>query len=198
MQEEELNPDPFRQFGKWFEDARASGEPMPEAMALATVSAEGAPSVRLVLFKGLHREGFEFFTNFDSRKGLELEANPRAAAVFWWERLRRQVRIEGRVEKVEAERADEYFRTRPRGSQIGAWASHQSRVIPDRAHLKLRVQAIEAKYRGREVPRPPFWGGFRLVPDNMEFWHGQASRLHDRLRYRRSADNSWVLERLAP
>jgi pyridoxamine 5'-phosphate oxidase len=193
-----LGPDPLREFEKWFEAARASGEAMPEAMALATASPAGVPSVRMVLFKGIHEGGFEFFTNFHSRKGREMEANPRAAVVFWWERLRRQVRVEGRVEKMGAEQADEYFRTRQRGSQLGAWASRQSSVISDRADLEQTVQALQARYRGREVPRPPFWGGFRLLPDIMEFWHGRENRLHDRFRYRRSEDRGWLVERLAP
>jgi pyridoxamine 5'-phosphate oxidase len=198
IQERELDVDPLRKFEKWFDNARASGEALPEAMALATASPAGIPSVRMVLFKGIYAGGFEFFTNFQSRKSQEMEANPRAAIVFWWQRLQLQVRCEGRVEKVEAARADEYFRTRPRGSQIGAWVSHQSQVIPDRAHLERRAQAFEKTYSGLQVPRPPFWGGFRLIPDNMEFWHGQANRLHDRFRYRQSGTQEWVLERLSP
>ncbi len=198
IQDEELDPEPLLEFGKWFEKARESGEPLPEAMALATASPAGVPSVRMVLFKGINKGGFEFFTNFNSRKGRELEANRSASIVFWWERVQRQVRVEGRVQRVEEEQADQYFRTRPRGSQLGAWASRQSQVIPNRADLEDRVQALEVKYRGQEVPRPPFWGGFRLVPDSMEFWHGQADRLHDRLRYRRSNDGRWIIERLAP
>ena len=198
IQERELDPDPLREFQKWFDKARASGEAMPEAMALATATPAGVPSVRMVLFKGIDKEGFEFFTNFQSRKSRELDANPRAAIVFWWERLQLQVRAEGRVEKAEAARADEYFRTRPRGSQIGAWVSHQSQLIPDRACLQRRAQELEKTYSGLEVPRPPFWGGFRLIPDSMEFWHGRANRLHDRLRYRQSGTREWVLERLSP
>jgi len=196
--DEEMDQDPLLEFERWFEKARASGEALPEAMALATASPAGVPSVRMVLFKGINKGGFEFFTNFNSRKGRELEANPFASIVFWWERLRRQVRVEGRVQKVEEEQADQYFRTRPRGSQLGAWASRQSQVIPNRADLENRAQALEVKYRGREVPRPPFWGGFRLIPDSMEFWLGRADRLHDRLLYRRSKDDRWILERLDP
>ena len=198
IQERELDGNPLREFEKWFDKARASGEALPEAMALATASPAGIPSVRMVLFKGIYEGGFELFTNFQSRKSQEIEANPRAAIVFWWPRLQLQVRCEGRVEKVEAARADEYFRTRPRGSQIGAWVSHQSQVIPDRAYLQRRAQAFEKTYSGLQVPRPPFWGGFRLIPDTMEFWHGQANRLHDRFRYRQSGTQGWVLERLSP
>ncbi len=196
--DEEMDQDPLLEFWRWFEKARASGEALPEAMALATASPAGAPSVRMVLFKGINNGGFEFFTNFDSRKGRELEVNSLASIVFWWERLRRQVRVEGRVQKVEEEQADQYFRTRPRGSQIGAWASRQSQAIPNRADLEARVRALEVEYQGREVPRPPFWGGFRLIPESMEFWQERADRLHDRLRYRRSMDDRWILERLDP
>ncbi len=198
VQDEELDRDPLLEFEKWFKKARLSGEAFPDAMALATASSAGVPSVRMVLFKGINKGGFEFFTNLNSRKGRELEANPLASIAFWWERLQRQVRVEGRVQKVEEEQADQYFATRPRGSQIGAWASRQSQVIPNRADLEARVRALEVKYQGSEVPRPPFWGGFRLIPDSMEFWLGRADRLHDRLRYRRSTDDHWILERLDP
>jgi pyridoxamine 5'-phosphate oxidase len=194
----DLNPDPLRQFENWFDEALAAGEALPEAMALATASHDGVPSVRMVLFKGLSDAGLEFFTNFNSRKCLEMNANPRVAVVFWWQKLRRQVRWEGTVEKLNAKRSDEYFRTRPRGSQIGSWASRQSQVIADRKELEERLRDCETKFRGREVPRPPFWGGYQLIPSSVEFWQERSDRLHDRLRYRRAEDGIWIIERLSP
>jgi pyridoxamine 5'-phosphate oxidase len=193
-----LDPNPLRQFEKWFNEALTGGETAPEAMALATASPAGIPSVRMVLLKGVHKAGFEFFTNFDSRKSHELKGNPHAAVVFWWRNLQRQVRAEGSIEKIDSEEADEYFRTRPRGSQIGAWASRQSQVISGRAELEKRVRDYEIKFSDREVPRPPFWGGFRLIPSSIEFWEERPDRLHDRLLYRISADRIWLLERLSP
>jgi len=198
MRKADLDPNPFRQFEKWFDEARAGGESLPEAMALATASLSGHPSVRMVLLKGIHKEGFEFYTNLISRKSQELEENPRAALVFWWSQLQRQVRAEGIIERIDSKDADEYFRNRSRESQIGAWASRQSQQIPDREELERCVQEYEKKLAGREAPRPPFWGGFRLIPENIEFWQEQTARLHDRLLYRRSADQDWILERLAP
>ena len=161
------DPDPLRQFENWLDEALAAGEALPEAMALATASPDGVPSVRMVLFKGLSTAGLEFFTNYSSRKCIEMDANPHAAVVFWWEKLRRQVRLEGIVEKLDAKKSDEYFRTRPRGSQISAWASRQSQVIADRKELEELVSDAEVKFRGREVLRPPFWGGYRLIPSSM-------------------------------
>jgi len=198
MRKKDLDPDPLRQFEKWYGEALASGYGLPEAVALATASSGGVPSVRMVLFKGISKEGLEFFTNYNSRKGREIRSNPQAAMVFWWERLHRQVLLAGRVEKVETKRSDDYFATRPRGSQIGAWASGQSQVISGRQELKLRADFFRAKYRGRKVPRPPHWGGFRLIPYSVEFWQARVNRLHDRLRYRRSLNRNWILERLAP
>jgi pyridoxamine 5'-phosphate oxidase len=198
MRKVDLDPNPFRQFEKWFDEARAGGEASPEAMALATTSLAGYPSVRMVLLKGIQKGGFEFYTNLKSRKSGELEENPRAAVVFWWSHLRRQVRAEGLIQRIDSKDADEYFRTRPRDSQIGAWASRQSQQIPDREELERCVQEYENKLAGREVRRPPFWGGFRLIPESIEFWQQQPARLHDRLLYRRSADQGWLLERLAP
>jgi pyridoxamine 5'-phosphate oxidase len=198
MRQKELDPNPLRQFERWFEDAIASGEPFPEAMALATASLEAIPSVRMVLFKGIREGGFEFFTNLKSRKGRELESNPNAAAVFWWQRSKRQLRLEGSIEKLSTARAEQYFRTRQRGSQIGAWASMQSQVISGREELESRVRTFEKTNRGRKVTCPPFWGGFRLIPSAMEFWQERENRLHDRFRYRYADGERWIMERLAP
>jgi pyridoxamine 5'-phosphate oxidase len=157
MRKSEMDPDPIKQFEKWFNEAQASGIIAPEAMALATATPEGRPSVRMILLKGIRKGGFEFYTNLESRKGRELESNPRASILFWWNPLRWQVRVEGIIEKIDSEEADAYFQTRPRGSQIGAWASPQSRPIPDRLELERRVQAYEGKFSNK-VARPPFWG----------------------------------------
>ena len=198
MELEELAANPLTQFEKWFEDAIAGGEILPEAMALATSSLDSIPSVRMVLFKGIRDGGFEFFTNLASRKSREMQSNPNAAAVFWWQRSKRQLRLEGRVEMLDPARTEQYFRTRPRGSQIGAWASRQSHIISDRKELEDQVRIFENKYKGQEIPCPRFWGGFRLIPSIMEFWQERENRLHDRIRYRCEEDGSWIVERLAP
>ena len=191
--------DPFDLFRDWYDTAESSGLFMPEAMTLATASADGAPSARMVLLKGFDTGGFTFFTNYESRKARELEENPRAALILHWAVLERQVRIEGAVERVSEEESLEYFRTRPRGSRIGAWASAQSRELPDRAILEERVRECQDRFAGGEVPLPPFWGGYRVVPTVMEFWQGRVSRLHDRWVFRREgADTPWTLERLYP
>jgi pyridoxamine 5'-phosphate oxidase len=186
------------QFGRWFGDARAAGLPEPEAMTLATTGPDGRPSARMVLLKGFDQRGFVFYTNYTSRKSRELAASPAAALVFWWPPpLQRQVRIEGLVERVSNEESEAYFRTRPLGSQLGAWASNQSEVIPGRDVLEKRLEELSARYADGEVPLPPFWGGFRLAPEVIELWQGRPNRLHDRLRYRRDGAR-WTIERLSP
>jgi pyridoxamine 5'-phosphate oxidase len=189
--------DPIAQFERWFADARRAEVHEPNAMTLATVDAAGQPAARMVLLKGVDARGLAFFTNRDSRKARELLANPKAALVFWWGPLQRQVRFEGVIEEVDAAEADEYFASRPRGSQLAAWASAQSSVISGRAALEAEERRHRERFGEDEVPRPPFWGGYRLVPAVVEFWHGRASRLHDRLRYTRTPDG-WRIERLAP
>lgn len=189
--------DPIAQFERWFDDAHRAELHEPNAMTLATVDAAGQPAARMVLLKGIDARGLAFYTNRDSRKAKELRANPKAALVFWWGPLQRQVRFEGRVEEVEAAEADAYFASRPKGSQLAAWASAQSTVIPDRAALEAQERMQRERFAEGQVPRPPFWGGYRLVPARVEFWHGRESRLHDRLRYTRTADG-WRIERLAP
>ncbi len=201
-----VDPDPFVQFELWWEEARSTwGLPMPEAMTLSTVSPDGHPTARTVLLKGVDRRGFVFFTNYESRKARHLDARPFAALAlhwqgcWWWTRARvRQVLIEGRAERVPAEESQAYFATRPRGSRIGAWASPQSQPISDRAALEASVTEAERRFAGGEIPCPPFWGGYRVVPERMEFWIGRVSRLHDRFCYTRSADGAWRVERLAP
>lgn len=199
LSESDVDADPMRQFAVWFEEAIRADLPEPNAMTLATATPQGLPSARMVLIKGYDARGFVLYTNYESRKGDELLANPYAALVFFWPELERQIRIEGRVERVTAEESDAYFASRPRGSRIGAWASHQSRVLPSREPLEARVRELETQYpdESAPIPRPPYWGGYRVVPDVVEFWQGRPSRLHDRLRYRRAGD-TWVIERLSP
>ncbi|HET6569070.1 MAG TPA: pyridoxamine 5'-phosphate oxidase [Rhodothermales bacterium] len=198
LDESDIAADPITQFASWYREALTSGVVEPNAMTLATVAAEGRPSARIVLLKDFDAHGFTFFTNYDSRKGRELEQNPWAALVFWWDVMERQVRIEGRVARVAPEMSDEYFASRPYGSRLGAWASPQSRVLPDRGALTEALTALDAKYSGGDVPRPPHWGGYRLSPTAVEFWQGRPSRLHDRIRYTLQPDGTWRTERLAP
>ena len=197
LSEEDAGNDPLALFGRWFEDARRSGLFLPESMILATASADGTPSVRTMLLKGFDERGFRFFTNYESRKGRELAENDSAAVVVLWGVLQRQVRVAGRVERLSPAESRDYFATRPRGSQLGAWASNQSSVIPDRASLDASFRQHEERFRGSDVPLPPYWGGYRLVPNSIEFWQGRANRLHDRLLFRREAEG-WSVSRLAP
>jgi pyridoxamine 5'-phosphate oxidase len=197
LREEDLADDPIEQFRRWFDEARAFGLAMPEAMTLATSNADGRPSARIVLLHGIDEKGFVFHTNYESRKGRELEANPQAALVLYWHPLGRQIRIEGSIERVSEEESAQYFRTRPRGGQLGAWASRQSEQIESREILEERVRGLEREYEGREVPLPPFWGGYRLLPDRIELWQHGEDRLHDRFAYERSGD-SWTRSRLSP
>ena len=197
MDESELGPDPVREVAAWYADAVAAGLPQPEAMALATVGRDGRPSVRMVLLRSHDERGFTFFTNRESRKGAELAANPRAALVLYWQPLSRQVRIEGVIEELSSSESAEYFATRPRGSRIAAWASAQSRPVEDRAQLDRLYTEADARFRGGDIPLPPFWGGYRVVPDAIELWHGRENRLHDRVRYERDPDG-WSRIRLQP
>lgn len=198
LREADLDPDPFRQFAAWFEEARDAGVRAPEAAALATASAEGVPSVRMVLVKGWGERGFVVFTNYESRKAAELTANPRAALLFFWDALGRQVRVEGPVSRTTPEESSDYVRTRPRGSQLSALASPQSRPVESREALEELVAALATRYEGRDLPVPANWGGFRLSPESFEFWQHREDRLHDRLRYARADGLAWRLERLAP
>ncbi|WP_322022206.1 pyridoxamine 5'-phosphate oxidase [Burkholderia sp. BCC1977] len=199
LDEADAAPDPFAQFDRWFKEALAAKLPEPNTMTLATVGDDGRPSARIVLIKGVDERGFVFFTNYESRKGRDLAAHPHAALLFYWIELERQVRIEGRIEKTSADESDRYFASRPLGSRIGAWASEQSAVIDSRATLEAREKDVAERY-GENPPRPPHWGGYRVVPDAIEFWQGRPSRLHDRLLYTRDAAAApgWTISRLSP
>jgi pyridoxamine 5'-phosphate oxidase len=196
--EADVDGDALRQCRRWLDEADAAGLLQPRAMALATASPDGEPSVRMLLLRGFDERGFVFFTSRESQKGDELAANPRAALCFYWDRLERQLRAQGPVEPLSEVESAAYFATRPRGSRLAAWASPQSRVVPDRAWLDARFAETAERFPTDDVPLPAFWGGYRLRPDLVELWQNRPDRLHDRLRYRRSADGSWLLERLGP
>lgn len=198
LREQDADPDPLRQYATWFQQAAAAGLRAPEAAAVATATSDGAPSVRMVLVKETDVDGFVFYSNYTSRKGNELAANPRAAMLFYWDPLGRQVRIEGQVERISAAESAAYVHSRPRASQLSALASPQSAVIENREQLERWVAELAARYEGGELPIPDSWGGFRLVPETIEFWQHREDRLHDRLRYSRGQDGRWVIERLAP
>ncbi len=197
---DDVAADPMVQFRRWYEDAEAEGIHLVNAIALATADASGAPSVRHVLLRGFDERGFSFYTNYESRKGRELSENPRGAFTLLWKELDRQISVKGSVQRTSVEESEAYFATRPREARIGAWASRQSTVIETRDELMRAFTDADERYSGDDIPLPPYWGGFRLVPDSVEFWHGRAFRLHDRLRYSRDTEdaNGWRLERLSP
>jgi pyridoxamine 5'-phosphate oxidase len=198
LDEKTVDRDPLKLFQRWFDDAIASGSRLPESMTLATATEDGRPSARVVLLKQVDHDGFVFYTNYRSAKAKELENNPQAALVFYWVGLDRQVRVEGAVERVSAEESDDYFKTRPRESQLGALASPQSEVIESREVLEKNFRELDKLYEDRPVDRPANWGGYRLKPDRIEFWQNRPGRLHDRILYERQADDSWTIKRLAP
>ena len=193
----DVDPDPIRQFERWFADATAARVLEPNAMTLSTATRDGVPSARIVLLKGVAANGFAFYTDYRSRKGAELAENPLAALTFLWKEIERQVRVTGSVSRVSTQESEAYFRTRPAGSQLGAWASHQSAVLGSREELEARVQDVAQRFQGGDIPLPPHWGGFRVLPDEIEFWQGRTSRLHDRLLYRRE-ESGWDISRLSP
>jgi len=195
--ETQADPDPIAQFKLWFDQALNSELLEPNAMTLATTTSDGKPSARIVLLKAFDQRGFVFFTNYKSQKGQKISQNPYASLVFWWGELERQVRIEGKVEKINSEESDQYFYSRPRDSQLGAWVSQQSEVIPSREILDQNFAKLKEDYEDQTIPRPEHWGGFRVIPDAIEFWQGRPNRLHDRLRYRRE-NGLWLRDRLAP
>ncbi|MCM0592228.1 MAG: pyridoxamine 5'-phosphate oxidase [Gloeotrichia echinulata DVL01] len=198
LNETDVNNNPFIQFTKWFQQALAAQLPEPNAMTIATATPDGKPAARMVLLKDFDERGFVFFTNYNSRKGQELAENPQAALVFWWVELERQVRICGRVEKISENESDKYYDSRPENSRLGAWVSNQSEVIENREVLEQRWQDFQRRYDNQDIPRPPHWGGLRVIPAEIEFWQGRPSRLHDRLLYTRLDHDSWKIERLSP
>lgn len=198
LRRSDLNPDPIKQFANWFTTAIETGIGDVNAMSLATAGQDAKPSVRIVLLKSFDEDGFVFFTNYESEKGKQLEANPYAALGFYWIELDRQIRISGKVDKTSRKESQTYFHSRPVGSQLSAWASRQSAVLDGRRVLDARMEEMNERFADKRVPLPPHWGGYRLKPDNMEFWQGRSNRLHDRFRYTRHSDGSWLIERLAP
>ncbi|MBD2566932.1 pyridoxamine 5'-phosphate oxidase [Anabaena lutea] len=198
LSENKIDLNPFIQFKFWFNQALSAQLPEPNAMTLATCTLDGKPSARMVLLKDFDERGFVLFTNYNSHKGQEIAANPHGALVFWWAELERQVRIVGTIEKISPEESDGYFEMRPANSRLGAWASNQSEVIAGREVLERQLQEFQCKYENQEVPRPPHWGGYRIIPQEIEFWQGRSSRLHDRLLYTRLDNGSWKIERLSP
>jgi pyridoxamine 5'-phosphate oxidase len=197
LDERDVDADPIRQFERWFADAAAARVPEPNAMTLSTATRDGVPSARIVLLKGVDANGFAFYTDYRSRKGAELAENPLAALTFLWKEIERQVRIAGAVSRVSAGESESYYRSRPLGSRLGAWASHQSAVLPSRSDLERRLEEMTQRFADGDVPLPPHWGGFRVIPDEIEFWQGRTNRLHDRLRYRRG-ESGWGIDRLSP
>jgi pyridoxamine 5'-phosphate oxidase len=197
LSESEAGTDPLPLFTRWFKDAERSGIFLPESMALATATSDGKPSIRFVLLKGYGEDGFVFYTNYGSRKAAEMDANPEASLIFHWPILQRQVRLEGTVERVSKEESERYFHTRPRGSQVGAWASSQSEELESRGVLEGKAREYEKEFEGKEIPLPPFWGGYRLRPRSIEFWQGRANRLHDRIKFIREGEG-WGRVRLYP
>ncbi len=196
--ETDLDKSPFAQFARWFAEAKQRQPEMYESMTVSTCGSDGIVSSRMSLLKGVDDHGFVFYTNYNSRKGVQISENPRVSLCFYWPALERQVRVEGVAVKITAEDSDAYFATRPRGSQLGAWASNQSSVIPGRGDLDQRFRELEANYRDRPVPRPPHWGGYRVIPIEIEFWQGRSDRLHDRFVYRLREPKDWIIERLSP
>lgn len=198
LDEQHIDKNHIKQFEKWFDEAVKAEVPEPNAMTLATATANGKPSTRIVLLRGFDEKGFVFYTNYSSKKGMELIKNPYASLNFFWHEIERQVRIEGKIEKVSPKQSDEYFASRPKGSQLGAWASTQSRVIKNREELEAKMLELEIKYKTKTVPRPPYWGGFCLSPTLIEFWQGRPNRLHDRIQYELQQNGKWIIQRLAP
>ena len=198
LNEDDVNPDPLLQFETWLDEAVQRAIPEPYAMTLATASKEGVPNARIILLRGYDEKGLIFYTNYESEKGKELENNPRAALVFFWQEIERQVRIQGRIEKVTEKESDHYFKSRPRESRIGSWASAQSSMIKDRKELEKIFSKEAEKFDGKEVSRPQFWGGYRLLPERFEFWQGRENRLHDRIVYHDKSENNWKISRLSP
>ncbi|CAM2067732.1 pyridoxamine 5'-phosphate oxidase [Sulfidibacter corallicola] len=197
LHKRDFHADPFQQFQLWFEEAAEKGQPMPEAMGLGTVDSSGQPEVRMLLLKGMNMSSFFFYTNYESRKAQDIVNNPNISMMFWWETVRRQVRVSGKAEKASREISEEYFRSRPRDSQLGAWTSPQSKEIPGRTYLTKKFSEMERRFEGEDIPCPPFWGGYRVIPNRFEFWQENQHRVHDRFEYLQT-DTGWRIRRLGP